>query len=137
MMPINQLVPVTRLNSEPRRDTLEQCQACGAPLRRHSAPAAGEPEYWAYACGAELYRTDERTYVDGDPCGGVPREDPDAFDANDRSLYAVADGDDDLMHMIEETLCPLNDPRCVHDKAQCPTCGLPAPWASKLGCGLA
>lgn len=64
-------------------------------------------------------------------------EDPDAFDANDRSLYAVADGDDDHIHMIEEMLCPLNDPRCVHEAVRCPRCGLPAPWASKLGCGLA
>lgn len=63
-------------------------------------------------------------------------EDPDAFDANDQSLYSVADGDDDHMLMIEDMLCPLNDPRCVHEKVQCPRCGLPAPWASKLGCEL-
>lgn len=66
-----------------------------------------------------------------------PLDDPDAFDASDRSLYAVAAGDDDHILMIEETICPLGDPRCAHERAQCRRCGLPAPWASKLGCGLA
>jgi hypothetical protein len=63
-------------------------------------------------------------------------EDPDAFDSGDCSIYSVADGDDDHMHMIEQSLvCDCSNDifafnRCTH-------CGAPAPWASQLGCGLA
>jgi hypothetical protein len=63
-------------------------------------------------------------------------EDPDAFDSGDCSIYSVADGDDDHMHMIEQSLvCDCSNDifafnRCTH-------CGASAPWASQLGCGLA
>lgn len=46
--------------------------------------------------------------------------------------------DDDHMHMIEHSLGETCD--CgnrIFYRNQCTNCGAQAPWASKLGCGLA
>lgn len=46
--------------------------------------------------------------------------------------------DDDHIHMIEHSLgliCDCGNP--VSSNNRCTNCGAQAPWASKLGCGLA
>lgn len=65
-------------------------------------------------------------------------EDPDAFDSDDCSIYAVDPADDDLMHVIECSLGETCD--CgnrIFSRNRCTNCGAQAPWAAKLGCGLA
>jgi hypothetical protein len=61
--------------------------------------------------------------------------DDDAVDADDCSIYSLADGDDDYMQMIEDSLvCDCGNNIFAFNR--CTQCGSPAPWASKLGCGL-
>lgn len=67
-------------------------------------------------------------------------DDADGFDAEDCSLYAVADGDDDMMFMIEREaerdICNCGNRIFVRNA--CTNCGAAAPWVSNtIGCGLA
>lgn len=80
----------------------------------------------------------------GEQCGAVPCftcggtryvppvvEDVDAFDAGDFSIYAVSEAE-----LIEEEFrCDCGNDIFVHN--QCTDCGAVAPWAARLGCGLA
>lgn len=64
--------------------------------------------------------------------------DADAFDLLECSIYAVDPADDDPIHMIEHSLGETCD--CgnrIFIRNQCTNCGAQAPWAAKLGCGLA
>lgn len=64
--------------------------------------------------------------------------DADAFDGLDCSIYAVDPSDDDSIHVIEHSLGESCD--CgnrIFSRNRCTNCGAQAPWASKLGCGLA
>lgn len=63
--------------------------------------------------------------------------DPDAFDAHDCSIYADESGDTgSVAEMIEQSfVCDCGND--IYSYNKCTRCGSDAPWASKLGCGLA
>lgn len=63
--------------------------------------------------------------------------DDDAFDSADCSIYSDESGDTgSVAEMIEQSfVCDCGND--IYSYNKCTRCGSDAPWAAKLGCGLA
>lgn len=68
MRPVNQLTLVAKPQVEAAPHMFTQCPACGAPLLGHTSVTPEDYEAWDFECGAQVYRTESRTYAEGDPC---------------------------------------------------------------------
>lgn len=47
---------------------LTNCPACGAVLAEHCPERAENHEYWTFACGGQIVRSENGQFEENDPC---------------------------------------------------------------------